>query len=497
MGFTLDLLILATGWMHVLLAPYTKVEESFNLHATHDVLIYGYDHVEFSGAVPRTFLGSIFLALLSSPIIKAAQSFGFVTSKFDLQLIIRLVLSTLNAITLCLLRRAVSRRFGHPTSFAFSLLTCTQFHLPFWMGRTLPNMFALIPEFHTPITAEVQIAIALLTFASVVFRSEIALLLGCVSLQSLLSRQITFGKLTKVGLISGLSSVALTVVVDSYFWNQWPLWPELAGLYFNVFQGKSADWGVSPFHTYFASSIPKLLLGSAPLSLLGFLLDSRVRTLLYPAFLFIILISFLGHKEWRFIVYVIPLFNVAAACGARWMASRRKGSMFGRLMLLVLGGVIGANVFVTTLHMRASMANYPGGEALMLFNDEFRDVSNVHVHLSNLAAQTGASLFLQTRSPPYCLPDLNAASSLWIYNKTEHMTPQSLTSNRAITHLIAEARDPFERDGWVVADVVSGFAGWAVEKDLRSLVKREGVRGLLGILKMRRANKLWILERGR
>jgi alpha-1,6-mannosyltransferase len=37
----LDQLILATGWMHVLLAPYTKVEESFNLHATHDVLMYG------------------------------------------------------------------------------------------------------------------------------------------------------------------------------------------------------------------------------------------------------------------------------------------------------------------------------------------------------------------------------------------------------------------------------------------------------------------------
>ena len=37
----MDILILSTAWAHVLLAPYTKVEESFSLHATHDVLFYG------------------------------------------------------------------------------------------------------------------------------------------------------------------------------------------------------------------------------------------------------------------------------------------------------------------------------------------------------------------------------------------------------------------------------------------------------------------------
>lgn len=40
------------------------------------------------------------------------------------------------------------------------------------------------------------------------------------------------------------SYTASTVVIDSYFWKQWPLWPELHGILFNVIQGKSSEWGV-------------------------------------------------------------------------------------------------------------------------------------------------------------------------------------------------------------------------------------------------------------
>jgi alpha-1,6-mannosyltransferase len=275
--------------------------------------------------------------------------------------------------------------------------------------------------------------------------------------------------------------------------------------------------------------LPKLLLSSLPFSLIGAYSDSRVRRLLLPSLGFVALVSFLAHKEWRFVVYVVPVFNIAAARGAGWMchtpsATASNGGSKGgakksfkekrtpsKSYLIFLLGVT-ANLLATCIFTVTSIANYPGGESLSIFNEmyaaeakgasplvrsaprTFPDTINVvHVHICNLAAQTGASLFLHTHAPPH-LPYYAQSSRNWTYNKTELLSAQDLSSNTAITHLIAES--PSMGDEWTVVRGVSGPLRWWVDPGaLRAFKKKGNVRDIWKVAGVTRAEVLWILER--
>lgn len=73
----------------------------------------------------------------------------------------------------------------------------------------------------------------------------------------------------------------------------------------------------SPWYTYFLLSLPKLLNFSYPLAIAAMLIDRRCRRIGYPSLAFVALLSLLKHKEWRFIVYVIPVLNTCAAAGLK------------------------------------------------------------------------------------------------------------------------------------------------------------------------------------
>jgi len=156
-----------------------------------------------------------------------------------------------------------------------------------------------------------------IVFAGVVFRGELVILLGPLVLWDLFNRNEfprRFFAYLSAGVLAAIFALIMTVGIDSYFWREW-LWPEGGGMYFNVIENKSSQWGTSPFLWYFYSAIPRAM--SAPLIFvpLGLYFDPRARADLWPIFTFVLLYSFLPHKELRFIMYVFPVVNMVAAVG--------------------------------------------------------------------------------------------------------------------------------------------------------------------------------------
>ncbi|ETM54106.1 hypothetical protein, variant 5 [Phytophthora nicotianae] len=344
-GRRVELLVASAMTAYVFLCPFAKVEESFNMQATHDLLVFGvrnvdkFDHMEFPGVVPRTFLGSLAVAGVSRPIVSILQALG--GPKFWMQVATRWVLGMMTLGSLVFFSDGVGMRFGRDVSRFLLLICACQFHLLFYMTRTLPNVYALalvLLGLGFWLRGKWQRCVFLFTFTTVVFRGDTIVLFAPLVLNMLLSRRVSFFRMVWWGLSSGIVSLILTVLVDSYFWRRW-LWPEGEVLWFNTVQNKSSEWGVSPPLWYFTSALPRALQMTALLiplglsSLLPTLLKSRslhdiawafktapivdwsVFSLVWPVFVYLGLFSFLPHKELRFIFNAIPILNMGSAVG--------------------------------------------------------------------------------------------------------------------------------------------------------------------------------------
>ena len=145
---------LAVGAMalHVLASPFSKVEESFNTQALHDLAalplsrLDDFDHMSFPGVVPRTFIGAVALTVLALPLrLLIAPLTSHRPTLLHLQVMYRLLLGLISVLSLGQLRRASVGKLGaRPGRLMMGLFALCQFHLPFYCSRLLPNTYSLI-----------------------------------------------------------------------------------------------------------------------------------------------------------------------------------------------------------------------------------------------------------------------------------------------------------------------------------------------------------------
>ncbi|XP_052282957.1 dol-P-Man:Man(7)GlcNAc(2)-PP-Dol alpha-1,6-mannosyltransferase-like [Dreissena polymorpha] len=454
----LELLLVTVMIVHVIMCPYTKVEESFNMQAMHDVLyhttnISQYDHLQFPGVVPRTFLGPLFVAVSSSPLVMVTQLLGM--SKFTSQYIVRFALGNLVMLGLFMFAQAVRDIFGRPTAKLFLVITASQFHFMFYMTRSLPNTFALVLvlfALRAWLRQRHMLFIWLSGAAILIFRSELAIFLGILLLMHLINGRVSIVTVVKTIIPAGILLLGLPVVVDSYFWQRL-LWPEGEVLFYNTVLNKSSNWGTSPFLWYFYSAIPRAMSCSIFLVPVGLIVSPRLTQLVVPALAFVFLYSFLPHKELRFIIYVIPVLNVAAAeaCHRLWI-SKSKSYLQALLALLAVLHIAG-NITTTSVFMYTSHSNYPGGVALARLHELEPSASDVHVHIDVAAAQSGITRFGQLHDH-------------WIYNKTEDLTPGG-SEMQSFTHLIIGEPDHLEfyQKTHTILDEILGFERLQMKTD--------------------------------
>ncbi|KAH9248359.1 hypothetical protein BASA81_014033 [Batrachochytrium salamandrivorans] len=440
--------------LHAWFSPYTKVEESFNVQATHDLLFHPtavfnqtevqlhFDHVQFPGVVPRTFWGGLIVSTLARPMV------GLVPLEHYL-FICRLAVGLLFTIA----SMAMSQQVPTSTGKWFFVLLMCQFHVPFYSTRMLPNTFAMLLIMFSQALllcgGRDKLAIGLQILCVVVFRCDMILLLAPTALyvwiqanykhnSTLWEWWVSGWKLFGFGVVCVLASLSLTVGLDYGMWLGEHVWPEGQVLYYNTWLNKSSNWGTSPWYWYWIVGLPKSLLLSLPLMVIGALqADSKlIQAIFLPTLCFVGLYSLLPHKEIRFLFPILPGLTLCAAKGADWLW---KQNILGIKLVLVAGLLI--SLLAVVGFSAVSSHNYPGGYATKWLVQNRK--SQGLVHIDAYSAMNGISRFSQL-------------GSMLEFDKTEG----DIANWSRYDYLVSHAKEDFTARGFTPVHVETGEPAW-------------------------------------
>mmetsp|Transcript_8559 Transcript_8559/g.18517 ORF Transcript_8559/g.18517 Transcript_8559/m.18517 type:complete len:289 (-) Transcript_8559:25-891(-) len=226
--------------------------------------------------------------------------------------------------------------------------------------------------------------------------------------------------------------------------------------------------------------------------------DLHLKGIIDPYFLpffvpvcgFVMIYSFLPHKEIRFIFPAIPMFNACAAYGMSRLhqvafaesngdevGSKKTGlentkpHWVAKGMYLCGLGAIACTMLGNLVFVRLSKENYPGGVALerlkvhletsiplQPLEDRKRQSpkwEDVLVHIDVAAAMTGVSLFGQRHASHRRLhKNGDAFEGTFGIEKSGYEKENSIRGSMVYTHLLTEEQS---KDGYHVIDAIPGY----------------------------------------
>ncbi len=282
--------------------------------------------------------------------------------------------------------------------------------------------------------------ISYLTACAAIFRFEVAIILLTVFISELYSKNKDRVKnLVRPAVVTFMCCVPLTIGIDSYLWNR-PVWPEFEVFYFNVVLNKSHEWGTQPWCWYLQNALPSALLMAYPFAILGMFRSQVPKKIILPSLTFLSTLSYLPHKELRFMFCIIPILNLMAASSINSLIveSSRKNNFLKFLFQFGLLGLCCLAFATSLLKVKISSRNYPGGEAMVRVQ-EYNLGPRTKLHIDVLTAMTGCSLFSEVQKG-------------WLFDRNENLADEEYQN---YTHLLTAV--PIE--GFEIMDVIKGFSG--------------------------------------
>lgn len=197
--------------------------------------------------------------------------------------------------------------------------------------------------------------------ASVVAQLSIVLRPTNGTLWVLMGLQLLLNSKKKLQIIIVSAGLAMLIHGINFWLDKWyygfDVWPLYSFVMANIGQGVSHYYGVMPWHFYFTSAIPMMLMGYLPVTVYGLYRGASNPLALRIIISQLIIYSCLAHKEIRFIYYLLPLLHIVFArtvLRARWQRFFSVFVLVNSLVALYMGHIHQRGVLDVAKYIQAT-----------------------------------------------------------------------------------------------------------------------------------------------